>query len=337
MSAERVAGIADQQDGLITRQQAIAAGLSKPAVRYAISSGGRWQVVLPGVYATFTGPLGQVHRLRAALLYGGAGAVISGATACRLRGLTYVPDAGNAIDVLVAHRCQRADTQFVRPRRTRRLPMPTLWVDADPTDTADLEELADILRRQPDHDDPLANGARPSQIPLAPVPRAAMDAVRFRRLKQTSDRDGRLPEPVERRLTQDTRALLCEVVQRRRTTTDDLVAELAAGAHRGAALAIRGAGVAGDPSVAVPHPRPAGRRPPADRTGLPAAGAAVIGVTAVTAWTHRSHLDHGCSSTLGPSRSSTTHSRANSPPRKNITVTTNPVAIVTACSAEPTT
>lgn len=236
MPAKRVPRIAHEQDGLITRQQAIAAGLSKPAVRYAISTGGRWQVVLPGVYATFTGPLGQVHQLRAALLYGGAGAVISGPTACRLRGLTYVPEAGNAIDVLVAHRCQRADTQFIRLRRTRRLPRPTYWLD---TDIDDPDELVDMLRREPDDDDPLANGARRSEIPLAPVPRAAVDAVRFQRLKLAGDHDGQLPDSVERRLTQDTRALLCEVVQRRRTTTDDLVAELAAAPRAGTATARR--------------------------------------------------------------------------------------------------
>lgn len=235
--SSRVARVAHDQDDLITRRQAIAAGMSKPAIRYAIGSGGRWQVVLPGVYATFTGPLGELHRLRAAVLYGGDGAMVSGAAACRLQGLKYVTPNGNTIDVLVPHRRQRTDSQFVRLRRTHRLPVPMYWVD---TDIEDRDELTDMmLDRRSDDADPLANGARRCEIPLAPAPRAALDAVCFRRLELAGNHDGPLPDSVERQLTRDTRALLCEVVQRRHTTTDDLIAELATAPRAGTATARR--------------------------------------------------------------------------------------------------
>src|SRR5918996_6297443 len=99
MSTRRVFSIAHAQDGLITRQQVLAAGMSTGAVGRAVR--GRWQIVLPGVYATFTGPLSDIHRWRAAVLYAGRGSLITGAMACRMCGLEYGPDPDGVIDVLV--------------------------------------------------------------------------------------------------------------------------------------------------------------------------------------------------------------------------------------------
>jgi hypothetical protein len=44
------------QDGIVTRQQALQNGLTVAAVRHLLGRGGRWQRMVTGVYATFTGP-----------------------------------------------------------------------------------------------------------------------------------------------------------------------------------------------------------------------------------------------------------------------------------------
>lgn len=67
---------ADGQAGLITREQALDAGLSGSAIRSKVA-GARWRQVHRGVYATFTGTLTQEARLWAAVLYAGPGARLS--------------------------------------------------------------------------------------------------------------------------------------------------------------------------------------------------------------------------------------------------------------------
>jgi hypothetical protein len=84
--------LAAAQDGLITRKQAHEYGMTPASIRHALGRGGRWQRLAVGVYATFTGPLSLRHRIRAALLYAGPAATVTGGYACRAYGLRYVPD-----------------------------------------------------------------------------------------------------------------------------------------------------------------------------------------------------------------------------------------------------
>jgi Transcriptional regulator, AbiEi antitoxin len=79
----RITALAHQQDGLITRQQALAAGASASAIRHAVRRG-RWQVAVRGIYATFAGPLGRIHRLRVAILHSGPESMITAAAACTM-------------------------------------------------------------------------------------------------------------------------------------------------------------------------------------------------------------------------------------------------------------
>lgn len=109
------------QDGLVTRRQALAAGLTAAAIRHATRPGGPWQRVLPGVYATFTGPLAPRHRLRALLLAAGPESIVSGAPACRAHGLTYVPPDAPTV-VLVPARLSPMLPSTVTVVRTGRLP-----------------------------------------------------------------------------------------------------------------------------------------------------------------------------------------------------------------------
>ncbi|NED99951.1 type IV toxin-antitoxin system AbiEi family antitoxin domain-containing protein [Phytoactinopolyspora halotolerans] len=109
------------QDGLVTRRQALCAGVTPAAIAHALGRGRKWQHVTRGVYATFTGPLQPRHHLRAALLTTGDGGVVSGAMACRAYGLRYVPETAETV-VLIPERSRRRTTPFVVVRRTTKMP-----------------------------------------------------------------------------------------------------------------------------------------------------------------------------------------------------------------------
>jgi hypothetical protein len=77
--------IAQFQDGIVTRRQALDAGLSTGAIVSKLRSG-RWRQLYRGVYATFTGPVPRRARLWAAVGYAGPGAELSHETAAELHG-----------------------------------------------------------------------------------------------------------------------------------------------------------------------------------------------------------------------------------------------------------
>lgn len=229
--------IATLQDGLITRAQAIQAGMSPAAVKHAIRPGGPWQRIVTGVYATFTGPVQDEHRLRAAVLAAGPDAVITGAWACQLAGLTYGPPPDHHVDVLIADGHHRGNVGFVRVIRTPRLPQPLLYLGND-----DGRQVRVPLEKIAAGDTSL-----PGVLPVAPPARAVIDTVvRLDRLpaswRPTCDEPRTCPgcrrgaghAQLARR---NVRALMCEVVQRRRASVPVLQAELAAAPRRGGALA----------------------------------------------------------------------------------------------------
>lgn len=86
------------QSGVVSRSQALAAGWTSNQVQRHRRSG-RWRVLHPGTYATFTGPLPWMGRVWAALLHAGPGAVVSHRTAGHLQGL--VDEQPAVVDVLV--------------------------------------------------------------------------------------------------------------------------------------------------------------------------------------------------------------------------------------------
>lgn len=133
----------DQQDGLITRQQALSLGMTPAAVRHALRAGGPWQRVIPGVYAMFTGRLVNRQRLQACLLHAGPEAVVTGSTACEGYGMRYVP-ASPIIELLVPPHVRRSPIPEAAIHRTRSMP------------------VARVVHG----------------VPFAPPERAALDAVR---------------------------------------------------------------------------------------------------------------------------------------------------------------
>jgi hypothetical protein len=82
--------LARHQSGVVSRSQALRAGLSVDMIRFRVSSG-RWQQVHPGVYATFSGVPGRGPRLWAAVLSAGPGAMLSHETAAELHRLADQP------------------------------------------------------------------------------------------------------------------------------------------------------------------------------------------------------------------------------------------------------
>ena len=66
--------ILEQQLDVISRQQALAAGLTSHALRHRLRPGGPWQSLLPGVYIAATGAPTTLQQEMAALLYAGTAA-----------------------------------------------------------------------------------------------------------------------------------------------------------------------------------------------------------------------------------------------------------------------
>lgn len=160
--------------GLATTAQLREAGATD---RVLDRLGLRGHRVLRGVYAPQPGPFGPEVRLAAAALWAGRDAVLTGATALQWHGLELPrPMALRRFLVPVSRRSKRRASGVVT-HRTRRLPR-------------------SVLR----------NG-----IPIAPVERSLVDALRYREL---TDRE--------------LRGLTLVVLQRRMTTADRLAAELEA-------------------------------------------------------------------------------------------------------------
>jgi hypothetical protein len=105
---------------VVTRRQAITAGLTSDAIAHRIGAAGRWQRMLPGVYLAVTGKPTQEQREVAALLHGGPASLLTGQSALR-RHLFRARD-NEIIDVLVPASCQRQSVRFVRVHRTTRMP-----------------------------------------------------------------------------------------------------------------------------------------------------------------------------------------------------------------------
>ncbi len=111
--------LAKQQVGLLTRRQLRRGGVTNAQIRWAI--GRRWQLVLPGVVAIFTGRLDADQRLVAGSLYAGPEALLTGPVGARLHGVTgpWVSTYPLLTFLVPEHKTNRA-SGFVTVRRTQR-------------------------------------------------------------------------------------------------------------------------------------------------------------------------------------------------------------------------
>jgi len=152
-----------RQDGVVTRQQALDAGLTPSALRHRTRPGGPWQTPVPGVHVAVTGTLTERQRRRVALLHVGPGAQLGSWTAVRSWGLRAGP-ARTAVHVLAPHSRHVASRAGVVVERTTRLPVPV----------------------------------RVDGLDVSPLPRAVVDAAR--RLTSLVEVRALLAEPVQRGL-----------------------------------------------------------------------------------------------------------------------------------------
>lgn len=74
------------QHGMISRRQALDGGLTPAQIKHRISSE-RWVQLFAGVYSVFTGPPSPDALRWAAVLWGGAGAVLSHESAADIHGM----------------------------------------------------------------------------------------------------------------------------------------------------------------------------------------------------------------------------------------------------------
>lgn len=161
---ERAGELSAEQHGVISRAQCLSVGLQDKQLARASREGGRWQRVLPGVYATFTGPLSQVCLVMAAVLFAGPQSQVTGVVALTWYGCTHVPRAGH-VDLLIPWERRRRGYGYVRFHRSRRMP---------------------LARTR-------------GGVPMSPVERAAMLAAR--QLRDVDTVRAVLSEVVQRRLT----------------------------------------------------------------------------------------------------------------------------------------
>jgi hypothetical protein len=114
----------EAQDGLATRSQLLALGVPASTIRYRERPQGPWRRVLKGTVSNRGGPLTRWQRLRAALLFAGPGALVTGFAA--LWAYRIGLGTGLGVRVLIPHARRLKSDGFVVVTRTTRLPPPVV-------------------------------------------------------------------------------------------------------------------------------------------------------------------------------------------------------------------
>jgi hypothetical protein len=100
-------------------------GVPRRSISRRCEPGGPWRRLLPGIVLLGDSEPTREHRVRAALLHGRDGAMVTGLWALRGYGLTDLPELGD-VRVLVPAERAVASTGFVTVERTTRLPEPQI-------------------------------------------------------------------------------------------------------------------------------------------------------------------------------------------------------------------
>lgn len=108
------------QEAVVSREQALALGLTDGGLRHRIRQGGPWRRLLPGVYLAATGIPSTRQRYIAASLFGGPESVLTGPAA--LSQYKIGAERSRLVDVMVPAERKRASHSFVAVHRTSRMP-----------------------------------------------------------------------------------------------------------------------------------------------------------------------------------------------------------------------
>lgn len=117
--------VLDTQDSVISRDQAMRAGLSRRAIEHRLATR-VWQSLLPGVYLVGRGQPSRRQAQIAALLYAGDDSALDDVDACRCAGLTAASYVKGRVYVAVPEQSSARSHDFVAVRRIRRPFVPLL-------------------------------------------------------------------------------------------------------------------------------------------------------------------------------------------------------------------
>jgi len=152
MGEEPWAPLALIQDGVVAHRQLRALGLTKQQARTRVENG-RWQALGRGVYLTHSGPVPEMARVWAAVLYGGSGALAGGRTALWLARVTPGGRCPEPIEICVPRPRQVSPMPGLSIRRVRDLRQrgdyvkspPRLRVEHAVLDVSDREPTAEAV------------------------------------------------------------------------------------------------------------------------------------------------------------------------------------------------
>ena len=108
----------DSQDQVLSRAQAMAAGMTKHAIANRVRYDG-WWAILPGVFLTHAGDLTRRQMLVAALLWAGPDSAVDARDACRFHGIKAVSNDTEVVDIVIPPDGKVRSTGFVHVRRAR--------------------------------------------------------------------------------------------------------------------------------------------------------------------------------------------------------------------------
>jgi hypothetical protein len=141
--------LAQYQSGVVSRSQALRAGLTADMIKFRVRSD-RWRQLHPGVYTTFTGIPGRGAQLWAAVLSAGPGAVLSHETAAELHRLSDKPSALIHLTVPWERRVVKADgLMLYRSMRVNEMVLGQSY----PPRTRIAETVLDLTQTAPTFDD----------------------------------------------------------------------------------------------------------------------------------------------------------------------------------------
>jgi hypothetical protein len=148
---EELVDVAKSQEWVVSRGQALSAGMSRGSIASKVRSG-RWQRVYPGVFALFTGPLPRLARLWAVVLWAGEDAVLSHQSAAELHGMLRRPGSTLHVSIPLDQRRLRP-ALGVRVHRSKYLPDPALLPPGRLPVTSPPETVLDLVRAAANEDD----------------------------------------------------------------------------------------------------------------------------------------------------------------------------------------
>ncbi|WP_245818849.1 type IV toxin-antitoxin system AbiEi family antitoxin [Haloechinothrix alba] len=183
---------------ILTRHELHTLGVTQKMIWARTRAGGPWSRVLPGVIMLRNGAPTRRQRLCAALRYGGAEAIVSGASASRLHGLRHAPET-DQVHLLVPHGAQPNSCGYVLVERTTRMPR-VVYRDGVPTAEV-TRAVLDAARRMSGKDAVEAVLAESVQRGLTTPRRLSTE------LEAGSDRGSALPRAVLRAITRGARSV----------------------------------------------------------------------------------------------------------------------------------